>query len=343
MKLITQIQKIKRDISLPLSKCKKKCLTYFATIICLIIFLFTCCIQKSREPVRVGTSPWVGYSPFYWAREKGYFSKSEVKLTEYSSQTSQVRALVNGAIDAASVTLDTAIKLRSSGLDLKVILVIDYSNGGDVLLARPEFKRLQDLKGKRIGVETTALGDYMISRALEMGGMKLSEIEVVPLETIEHERAFKEVRIEAVVTYDPFRTKLLALGAKKLFDSSLIPGEIMDVLVVNSEFMKKGEGELRALIEGWFKALDDMKNGSNGAIQFMAKWEKMTDKEFIDGLKVVQLLDFKKNQNQLLENPPGILENGRRLQKLMFEKGLVDKEMNFENILDGRYIVRASK
>ncbi|MCX6154844.1 MAG: ABC transporter substrate-binding protein [Candidatus Kapabacteria bacterium] len=321
----------------------KLILTIQLSVILILIIIMTNCFKKPQEPIRIGISPWPGYEPMFLAREKGYFSEKDVKLIDYTSVTGQSRAFVNGAVDAAAMTLDVATKLRESGVDLRIVLVFDVSNGGDVILANPVYQTLKDLKNKKIGVETTSIGDYMISRALELSGMKLTDIKVVPLEISEHERAFKEKRVDAIVTYEPVKTKLIAYGANKIFDSSQIPGEIVDVLVVRTDYLKKGDKQLISLLNGWFKALGALTTDSLNSIRFMAAREQISDKEFILSLEGLTIPNMQSNIMQLGGANPGLLAPARHLERIMYEKKLIEGRVDLVKLFDASFIERLTK
>ena len=85
-------------------------------------------------------------------------------------------------------------------------MVTDISNGADVILAKPEIQSLKDLKGRRVGVDSTALGAFVITRALGQVGLSPKDIEIVSLGVSEQERAFKQGIVDAVVTFEPVRS-----------------------------------------------------------------------------------------------------------------------------------------
>src|SRR5690554_1162347 len=137
------------------------------------------CLSAPEEPLRLGTNVWPGYEPLYLAREQGDLSAGQVALVELLSASEVMRAYRNGAIDAAALTLDEVISLRAAGLRPVVVQVTNISAGADVILVRQNVERMQDLRGKRVGVEATALGMYMLTRALALNGMTLEDVHIV--------------------------------------------------------------------------------------------------------------------------------------------------------------------
>lgn len=209
---------------------------------------------QDSAPLTVGTNVWPGYEPMYLARDLGHYGDA-VRMVEYSSATEVIRALRNKLIDAGALTLDEALLLRQSGVDVRVVLVTDISDGGDVIMAKPRFERLADLKGRRIGVESTALGAYVLTRGLRTVNLTPADVQVVQMEVDGHHAAYLRNEVDAVVTFEPVRSQLLKAGARTVFDSSEIPGEIVDVLVIRADVgAVKGE-QICSMIEGWFKAV----------------------------------------------------------------------------------------
>lgn len=68
-----------------------------------------------------------------------------------------------------------------------------------------------DLRGRRVGVEASALGAYLPSRSLQITRLQPTEMRMVPLPVDEHPRAWQEDRVDALVTCEPVRGQLLAL------------------------------------------------------------------------------------------------------------------------------------
>src|SRR6202022_307237 len=156
------------------------------------------------------------------ARELGYWNADQARLVEYASTSETIRAFRNGTIDGGMMTLDEALLGTEDAADIRVVMVADVSNGADVILAKPEFGGMKDLKGHRIGAETTALGAYVLLRALQLSGLTREDVEIVPLEFSEDEAAFTHGIVDAVVTYEPTGKKLRNAGVQQIFDTNQI-------------------------------------------------------------------------------------------------------------------------
>ena len=61
------------------------------------------------------------------------------------------------------------------GYQLKVILVMDFSNGDDVLLSKPDITSLTQVRGKNIVVEYTAVDAILLNGALNAAELNVRE------------------------------------------------------------------------------------------------------------------------------------------------------------------------
>jgi len=279
----------------------------------------------------VGTNVWPGYEPLYLARELGFFKGAGIRLVEYPSATEVIRGFKNKNLEVAALTLDEAISLRQYDENVVIVLVLDVSNGGDVIIAEPGINDFSELKGKRIAVEANALGAYFVSRALELHNMTLGDIDIVHTEVSNHEELFVTKQVDAVVTFEPVRTKLLAVGGREVFSSKEIPGEITDVLVVRKNVLKDMERRLTKLVDGWFLALDELKERPQKAAVLLVPRLKISPEEVLssyDGLILPQ-----REENRAFLNPVGGIlgYNIQQLSKVMMEKGLLRSELQSPN------------
>src|SRR5689334_16863285 len=159
--------------------------------------MLAACAREPATPLRIGTNVWIGSEPLYLARELGRLDPQTVQLVEYPSASEVLRAFRNQAIDGMVISLDELFALAVDGLQPRVILVVDVSNGADVVVGRSGMRTMRDLKGKSVAVESGALGAFVLSRALALNGMQASDVNVVHLESNEHPGAFDKGQVDA--------------------------------------------------------------------------------------------------------------------------------------------------
>jgi NitT/TauT family transport system substrate-binding protein len=182
------------------------CLGYAA------LLLLGACAQQAPE-LRLGVSPWPGNAPFIQAGDEGRLGAG-VRVVEFSSETATLQAFRNGALEAAILTLDETLLLAAEGLRLRVAALTDISAGAGKIMARPAVKGLKDLRGRRVAVESSAVGAFILAHALREAGLALADIEMVALLPHEQAREYAAGRIDAAVGHEPYSTRLERLGAR---------------------------------------------------------------------------------------------------------------------------------
>jgi NitT/TauT family transport system substrate-binding protein len=218
---------------------------------------------------------------------------------------------------------------------------MDFSDGGDVILGQPGISDVRALKGRRIGVESTALGAFFLARALEKNGMSPQDVQIVSLELADHERAFRNGEVEAVVTFGPARSKLLKSGARQLFDSSSIPGEIVDTLAVSTDAIARNPQAVQALVDGRFKALRYFERYPEQAARLMAKRTQVTPDQLLDAFQGLKQPSLAENQALLSRKNSTLVVSMNKLVDVMIKNKLIDKKIDPSSLLDDQFVAAA--
>jgi NitT/TauT family transport system substrate-binding protein len=291
---------------------------------------------RTREPepvLRIGTNVWIGSEPLYLARELGRLDPKAVQLVEYPSASEVLRAFRNQAIDGMVISLDELFGLAADGLQPKIVLVVDVSHGADAVVGRPGMRTMNDLKGRPVAVESNALGAFVLSRALALSNMRASDVEVVHLESNEQPGAFRDGRVDGAVTFDPYRSQLLQAGATTLFDSTRIPGEIVDLLAVRAGALDRQPRAIQALLGGWFHAIDHLRREPADAARRMGIRQQTSGEQFAEALKGLHIPSREENLRMLGGRSPELAVTGRRLRALMLEAKLLRAAVHIEEVL----------
>lgn len=290
-----------------------------------------------REPaaiLRIGTDVWPGYEPLYLAGDLGLYASLPVRMVECPSASAVIRAYRNDALEVAALTMDEVLLLMERGERPHIVLVLDVSQGGDAIIGSAQVRDLHELRGRRVGVESTAAGALVLARALEIAGISRSEIQVVPLEAGEHEQAVLDGRVDAVVTTEPVRSNLMAHGGRVLFDSQQLPGEVVNVLVVREETLAQQRPALRILVEGWFRALDYLRLHGTHAAAKMASREGVSVEQFLRSLEGLRIPDLAENRRLLGEGEGSIRTLMRRLSSVMVARKLLTQPVDAAKLID---------
>jgi NitT/TauT family transport system substrate-binding protein len=307
---------------------------HMSVLVCAVLLLpLIGCSREAETALRIGTNVWIGSEPLYLARELGGLDPGVVQLVEYPSASEVLRAYRNQAIDGMVISLDELFGLAVDGLQPRIILVVDVSNGADVVVGRPGMRSVRDLKGKAVAVESGALGAFVLSRALALNGMQAGDVNVVRLESNEQPGAFEKGQVDGAVTFDPYRVQFLRAGAKTLFDSTQIPGEIVDLLAVRATVLEKRPKAIRALLSGWFGAIDYMQHDPQDAARRMGIRQQTSGEQFLEAQQGLHVPSREENLRMLGGATPELVVNGRRLMALMVDAKLLRAGLDIEGVL----------
>lgn len=305
-----------------------------AAFVFLIFLLITisACTKPVARPTRIATNLWPGYEPLYWAAHKEYFDPSRIHLVESPSATEVIRAFRSGVVEGAALTIDEVLSLAASGFDPQIILLLDYSKGADAIIAQPSIASMSDLKGKRIGVEDTATGRYILSRALSLNKIKDTEITKVYMEFDKHVQAFKDKLIDAVVTFEPARGKILNLNGRIVFDSSRIPFEITDALVLNKKAARDDPEIIEILSQGWAKAYGDLNNANRPKLLgFIAQREQTLIQLIEQSLSLISFISPEENKG-IFNKSAKIRESLKNVVEYMRSSGSIQGSINIDHL-----------
>ena len=291
------------------------------------------CGREPEAALRIGTNVWIGCEPLYLARDLGKLDPAQVQLVEYPSASEVLRAYRNEAIDGMVISLDELFGLAADGLQPKIILVVDVSHGADVVVGRDGMKSMRDLKGKSVAVESGALGAFVLSRALAVNGMQASDVNVVHLESNEQPGAFGKGQVDGAVTFDPYTAKFLKAGGKTLFDSTQIPGEIVDLVAVRASVIEKRPKAVQALLAGWFGAIDYIAQDPKDAARRMGIRLQTSGEQFLESQKGLHIPTRDENLRMLGGTSPELAVSGRKLMALMLDAKLLRASVNIGEIL----------
>jgi NitT/TauT family transport system substrate-binding protein len=250
----------------------------------LLLTLASGCTERREEkPVTLAISPWSGYEYLYLAQELGFFQKVgiNVKIRELYSLSDSQRAFTQGRTDGMASSLAEVV--QAAGMidhQIHVALVVDYSDGADVIISQAKFTDLRALQGKKVAAEPGSLGVVLLSSALAYYDMDINDIEFVALDQSAIVAELRAGTIDAGVTFPPFSNQLNKdIGIKTIFTSAQIPGQIVDVVSFRGDLELSTEW-IKKFHTAWQMALDYTELHPAEADGIMAGHEHISVTEF---------------------------------------------------------------
>ena len=298
-----------------------------------LFFTLPACTEQPKSALRIASSPWPGYEPLYLARDLEYFNKN-TNLFELPSSDITMESFRNRSTDLATLTLDETLELIHDGTKLKILLVLDVSHGGDAVLASPDIKSLADLKGKRISIVNIPLGLYMLNRLLDKAGLKRSDVSVFPMSESKQEKFYADGKADAIITFEPIKTNLIKRGAHVIFDSSMIPNEIFDLLVAHEETYQARKNELCDITNAWFKALNYINRNKSDAAQRITKRLGVDVDDFDSLMDGIVLPNADINKLFLGGSSPDLIKPALKLAKIMQKEKQLSHPVNINEAID---------
>ena len=291
------------------------------------------------------TSTWIGYAPIHLAEEKGFFKDEglnnvEVRVIESSGDRNAAIKANQGQV--LTQTQDTVVMTEASGVDLKEVLPLCDSNGGDGLVAKKQYNSLQDLKGKTIALDTTGGASlFWFNTMLEQQGMTMDDFDVKNMTAGDAGSAFVGGKVDAAVTWEPWLSKANATDfGKTLYSSKDYPGVITDSLAVRTDYAEKYPKAVQALIKAWFHAIEYAKTNPDDADPIMAKSMGMTTKDFEAQLANIKYYDEDYANEYLCSGK--MTETVQKASDLWVKMKLMDKGVDAKTLVDASYLEAVS-
>jgi NitT/TauT family transport system substrate-binding protein len=311
-----------------------------------LIFVFSGCVKQEavqKEPIKIGLNIWPGYAYAFIAREKGFFKQHnvEVELILKESVTEATELYRYNEVDGLFTVMPDVVMLCSEGIPSKLIYVTDYSNKGDVIVGRPEFDSLAELRGKTVGFEGVNTFSHMfVLEALTEAGIKESEVRFKNLSARHVLTALEKREIDAGHTWEPVITHSLEKGYKVLVEAGQVAHIITDVLVFNPQVIEARPGDIKSIIRALAKARNFVFTNKEEALKIMAKAEIMDIDEMRRGIAGVHLLDLKDNVEamQKTESIKSLHNIGEVIIEFLLNRGQLLTIPDCEEIIEPRFV-----
>lgn len=256
-------------------------------LLLLLLLLTAVPVAQAQKPFRIAWSHYTGWEPWEYARHAGILDRwaekygIAIRLELINDYIESINLYTGGTYDGCTMTNMDALTIPAvGGIDSTALIIGDFSNGNDGIVIK-EGTRVPDLKGRRVMLVELSVSHYLLARALNLHNMTERDLILMNTSDADIAALFASDSKGAVVTWNPPLMQCRNVkGANLVFDSSQIPGEIIDLMVVRSN---TPDSLKKALTGAWYDTMAIM-NGkgreSREALQYMASFAGATEAEF---------------------------------------------------------------
>lgn len=215
-----------------------------------------------KTEFNIGWSIYAGWMPWPYAEQAGIVKKwgdkygITIKFVQVNDYIESVNQYTAGKLDGVTVANMDALTIPAAGgKDTSAIILGDYSNGNDAVLLKGA-DNVAGIKGRQVYLAELSVSHYLLARALETNGMKLTDVKTVNTSDADIAAAFSAPEVNAAVAWNPQVTTMKGVvGTQAVFTSADIPGEILDLMVVDTATLKANPNLGKALAGIWFETL----------------------------------------------------------------------------------------
>jgi len=319
---------------------------FFCLAIASLVLTIACTQQPNinspqSQPLVSATNNWVGYSGHHVAVGKNFFSEQGLKVQDlfFQSASEEITAFLAGKVDLGWFTSGDAIQMIAKDPSIKMIYLVDYSNGSDGILGRG-IKSPQDAKGKTVGRENILFERVLLQAYLQKAGLTEKDVVIKDLAAADAAAAFAAKHVDIAVSYEPYLSKAAKQGEGEVIFSTKNTNLIADVIVARDRLIQSRKADLQAYFRAVDKAVDLLNAGDAEGLKISGAKLGITGDEVKEQLRGAKLFDLEGNKSVAFnkDNPNSLIGNLELTAKGAYEFKIVSQPLKVQNLYDASIV-----
>lgn len=312
-----------------------------------LIISLTSCSSPPVPPFRIVIqATWPSYGAVYLAQEKGIFAKHGVQVT-LSHEPGYVQSLnpyKEGKADATFTMLADTILLNAEGVPSRFVYAVDYSDTGDMIIAHPQIKSLEDLKGKKVSIDGFyTFSHLMVLKLLKNHGISEGEFEMVNIiEPSKVLAALEAGEIQAGHMYGLSINKAFEKGYKMVGKAGDVHHLMIEGLTVNTEVIKTRPQQVQGVVSALAEAMNFLRQHPDEGLEIIARNVGLSKPELETTFRRIHVLTPAENP-QLFTADSHLFKGGREIIDFFYQKGMLVKIPDLQECIDGQFSLEAAK
>lgn len=297
-------------------------------------------LASAQTAVAIGISGWTGFAPLTLAKEAGLFKKHGLDVTiKKIPQKDRHLALASGDVQCAATTVETWLVWTANGIPTTQIFQLDKSYGADGMVVKAGIEKIADLKGKTVAASAPGTAPYFtLAWMLRKNGVSVKDVKVVNLEPQAAANAMiaGTANLDAAMTYEPYLSAVRAKPeAGKIIATTLDYPMIMDTFGCTPKFLAENPKAARALADGYFDAVEMIRNDPKRSFEIMGADVKQSGEQFEASQKYLRWQDRAANK-AFFAGPHQ--QFSKEAADLLLEIGIIKAIPDLSKLADTRFI-----
>ncbi len=290
--------------------------------------------DEEGEPLVLLGSEFPSNRFFVLAQEKGFFEEEGVNAIVKDVPDAQaVQAFVAGELDFLHVSPDWYFILKDQGVEATQILFFERAISAEGLAVDKDINLLEDLKDKKIAAWEGTLLHFQLLVMLEKEGLTTDNIEIISLSPDQAMTAFISGDVDAAAAYEPWLSQYVEReDAKLLYVDKDLPMWTMSSLVVSDEALKNRRKDVKAVMRGYFKAVDYWKNNKQEANEIMGASIGISGDDFQYFMDKTNMLDYDECLQLTKDGTSNLIID--KANEIWLKEGIISKPLTREEAFD---------
>ncbi|UBF26836.1 ABC transporter substrate-binding protein [Kovacikia minuta CCNUW1] len=293
--------------------------------------------SPQAQPLVSATNNWIGYSGHHVAVGKNFFKDEKLDVQDifFQSASEQITAFLAGKLDLGWFTSGDAIQMVAKDPSIKMIYLIDYSNGSDGIIGR-NIKSPQDAKGKTIARENILFEKVLLAAYLKKAGLTEKDVSIKDLAAADAAAAFAAKQVDIAVSYEPYLTKAAKQGGGEVIFSTKDTNLIADVVVARDKLIQSRKTDLQAYFRAVDKAVKLLNASDPEALKIAGQKLGVSGEEVKSQLEGAKLFDLEGNKTIGFnkDNPNSLIGNLELTAQAAYKYEMVPKPLVVESLYD---------
>jgi NitT/TauT family transport system substrate-binding protein len=321
----------------------------FRNLLAALLPLVVVCGPAHAETVKnikLGVVTWIGYGPLYVAEARDLWKKHglKVQLQNFTDPALLPAAISGGALEGGFITYDQLVGQVAKGDPMKAVMPLDFSNGGDAVVATVDIGSVAQLKGRKVAFAPLSPSDFLLAFALRGSGLKDSDVKPVGTGPEAVPAAMISGQVKAGVTYEPMVSQITAEGGGKrfhvIYSSKQSPGLLSDVLVFTHKAMKERQDMIRAVMRGYLDGLELVRTQPAEAAKIIGKALGISEAEVLEQQKAIHALSLKEMMTAFTrsKSPESFYVACEAISDILASKRQIAKKPRCEDTMETTFI-----